>query len=105
MALIGDVEAVASRLVVLNQGRVVANSSPEALLAGAAGRVWSVTTDAATALALQSAHQVSAMVQQPGGVALRIVSAARPHELAVPAEPTLEDAYLWVVGLQELHSV
>ena len=60
--IIGDVEAVAGRLVVLNQGRVVADSSPEALLAGAAGHVWSLFTDAATAVRLQSAHQVSAMV-------------------------------------------
>ena len=100
--IIGDVEAVASRLVVLNQGRLVADSSPEALLAGAAGQVWSVTTDAATALKLQSAHQVSAMVQQPAGVALRIVSPVRPHEVAQPMEPTLEDAYLLVVGQQSL---
>jgi ABC-2 type transport system ATP-binding protein len=96
--IIGDVEAVAGRLVVLNHGRVVADSTPEALLAGAAGQVWSLLTDSATALRLQNAHQVSAMVQQTGGVALRIVSPARPHELAAPVEPTLEDAYLLAVG-------
>ena len=37
--IIGDVEAVASRLVVLKQGSIVADTSPEALLAGAAGQV------------------------------------------------------------------
>jgi len=57
-----------------------------------------VTTDAATALQLQYAHQVSAMVQQPGGVALRIISPARPHDSVAPVEPTLEDAYLLAVG-------
>jgi ABC-2 type transport system ATP-binding protein len=100
--IIGDVEAVASRLVVLNHGQVVADATPEALLAAAAGQVWSLTTDPATALRLQSAHQVSAMVQQAGGVALRLVSPSRPHEQAVPAEPLLEDAYLLAVGGEEL---
>lgn len=100
--IIGDVEAVASRLVMLNQGRIVADSSPEALLAGAAGQVWAMTTDPATALRLQSAHQVSAMVQQPGGVALRIVSPARPRDLAALVAPTLEDAYLLAVGQEVL---
>jgi len=98
--IIGDVEAVASRLVVLNHGHVVADTTPEALLAAAAGQVWLVTTDPATALRLQADHQVSAMVQQPGGVALRLVSPARPHDQAAPAEPTLEDAYLLAVGGQ-----
>jgi ABC-2 type transport system ATP-binding protein len=102
--IIGDVEAVAGRLVVLNHGRIVADASPEALLAGAAGQVWSVTTDAATAQRLQTAHQVSAMVQQPGGVALRIVSPARPHELAAPVEPTLEDAHLLAVGQEAVET-
>ena len=95
--IIGDVEAVANRLVVLNQGRVVADTPPEALLAGAVGHVWSVTTDPATALRLQAQYQVSAMLQQPRGVTLRIVSTSLPHEAAVPADPTLEDAYLLAI--------
>ena len=100
--IIGDVEAVASRLVVLNQGRVVADTTPVALLADAAGHVWSITTDPTSAMRLQSMHQVSAMVQQANGVLLRIVSPARPDPQAVPAEPTLEDAYLLAVGGQHV---
>jgi ABC-type multidrug transport system ATPase subunit len=96
--IIGDVEAVANRLVVLNRGAVVADTSPEGLLARAAGQVWSVTVDSATALRLQRAFQVSALVQHTGGVSLRIVSPTRPAESAAPIEPTLEDAYLLAVG-------
>lgn len=81
---------------------MVADTTPEALLAAAAGQVWSLTTDPATALRLQGVHQVSAMVQQAGGVTLRLVSPARPHDLAAPVEPTLEDAYLLAVGRAEL---
>lgn len=96
--IIGDVEAVASRLVVLNEGRVVADTTPEALLAQTAGQVWTVTLDAPTAMRLQSTYQISAMVQQASGVVLRIVSPHRPYEGAIPVEPTLEDAYLMTVG-------
>ncbi len=98
--IIGDVEAVASRLVVLNQGEIVSDTPPEALLSVAKGQVWSVTTDPETAIRIQNAYQVSAMVQQAGGVTLRIASPQRPHESAVSVEPTLEDAYLLVVGKQ-----
>jgi ABC-2 type transport system ATP-binding protein len=92
--IIGDVEAVANRLVILREGRVLADTAPEALLARTAGSVWNVTTDQATALRLQESYQVSTMVNQMHGVTLRIVSATRPHEAAVVIDPSLEDAYL-----------
>jgi ABC-2 type transport system ATP-binding protein len=96
--IIGDVEAVANRLLVLREGQMVADTTPEQLLARAAGQVWSVTVDPATAVELQAAHQVSAMITQRDGVMLRMVSATRPHERAVAIEPTLEDAYLLAIG-------
>ncbi|HEX6777638.1 MAG TPA: ABC transporter ATP-binding protein [Ktedonobacterales bacterium] len=100
--IISDVEAVASRLVILQEGRVLADTSPEALLASAAGKVWGVTTDQATALHLQATYQVSTMVNQLNGVALRLISATRPHEDAVVIDPSLEDAYLLATGRQEV---
>src|SRR5262245_38263252 len=96
--IIGDVEAVANRLLVLREGQAVAETTPEQLLARAAGQVWSVTVDPATAVELQAAYLVSAMITQRDGVTLRVVSARRPHERAVGMEPTLEDAYLLAIG-------
>lgn len=96
--IISDVEAVASRLVILQEGRVLVNTTPSALLARAAGTVWSVTTDQATAMRLQASHQVSTMVNQPSGITLRIVSPMRPHDAAIAVDPTLEEAYLMTVG-------
>jgi ABC-2 type transport system ATP-binding protein len=92
--IVGDVEAVATRLVILREGRVLADTTPEELLARAAGTVWTVTVDPATAQRLQAAYRVSALVSRPSGVQLRIVSATRPHEAADVVEPSLEDAYL-----------
>jgi ABC-2 type transport system ATP-binding protein len=92
--IIGDVEAVASRLVIMREGRVLTDTTPEALLAGAHGKVWNVVCGHATALHLQASYPVSAMVNQPQGVALRVISVTPPLEGAVPAEPSLEDAYL-----------
>jgi ABC-2 type transport system ATP-binding protein len=96
--IISDVEAVAGRLVILQEGRVLADTTPDALLARAVGTVWSVTTDQATALQLQTKFQVSTMVNQLNGVALRIVSATRPHDAAIAIDPSLEEAYLMAVG-------
>ncbi len=98
--IISDVEAAASRLLLLQAGRVLADTTPSALLARAAGSVWSVTVDQAAALQLQTTYQVSAMVNQMSGVTLRMVSATRPHGAAILVDPTLEEAYLMATGRQ-----
>ncbi len=96
--IISDVESMAGRLIVMREGYVLSDTTPEALLTAAVGRVWSLKTDQATALRLQSLYQVCAMISQRDGIALRIISATRPHEEAVPVEPNLEDAYLLTMG-------
>lgn len=96
--IIADVEAVASRLVVLKDGRVRADTTPETLVRQATGNVWSLTTDSATAQELQRQHTVSGLVTAPDGITVRIVSANRPHHDAQPVEPSLEDAYLLAVN-------
>jgi ABC-2 type transport system ATP-binding protein len=98
--IISDVEAVASRLIILQQGRVLSDTTPEALLTRSAGSVWSVTTDQITAMQLQASYQVSTMVNQMHGITLRIVSPTRPHEAAVVVDPSLEEAYLLTTGWQ-----
>jgi len=98
--IIGDVEAVANRLVILREGHVLSDTTPEALLARTAGSVWSVTVDQATAMQLQANYQVSTMVNQMSGITLRIVSATRPHEAAVEVSPSLEEAYLLATSRQ-----
>jgi ABC-2 type transport system ATP-binding protein len=100
--IISDVEAVASRLVILQEGHVLADTTPEALLARTAGSVWSVTVDQATAMQLQASSQVSTMVNQMHGVTLHIVSPTRPHEAAIVVDPSLEEAYLRAVGKQDV---
>jgi ABC-2 type transport system ATP-binding protein len=101
--IISDVEAVANRLLILQEGRMLADTTPDALLATTVGKVWSVTTDQVTALQLQAAYQVSTMVNQMNGITLRLISATRPHEAAVVVDPSLEEAYLLATGRQAVH--
>ncbi len=100
--IISDIEAVANRLVILQQGRMLVDTTPEALLARSAGSVWSMNVDQTTAMQFQASYQVSTMVNQLHGVTLRIVSATRPHEAAVAVDPSLEEAYLLATNRQEV---
>ena len=92
--IVGDVEAVASRLVLLREGRMIADTTPEVVLRQATGQVWEVTVDPATAQRLQATTRVSTMISKPNGVYLRLISASRPHETASVVEPNLEEALL-----------
>ncbi|GHO46077.1 ABC transporter ATP-binding protein [Ktedonospora formicarum] len=100
--IISDIEAVANRLLIVREGRVLADTTPETLLAHTKGATWSVTTDLATAQQLQTSYQVSTMLTHMNGVTLRIVSPTRPHEAAVVIDPSLEDAYLLATGKQAI---
>ncbi|MBN9393396.1 MAG: hypothetical protein J0I20_35525 [Chloroflexi bacterium] len=86
-----------NRLAILKSGRLLADTTPEALPKAAEGQVWSVTTDPATTLQLQNQFRVSSLVSQGYCTHLKIVSPARPLEDAVITEPSLEDAYLVAV--------
>jgi ABC-type multidrug transport system ATPase subunit len=99
--IVADVEAVATRLVILREGRLLADTSPDTLLARAVGKVWTVTVDPVIADRLQAAYRVSALIARPGGMQLRIVSATRPYESAEVVEPSLEDAYLLTTASDE----
>ncbi|HST03326.1 MAG TPA: ABC transporter ATP-binding protein [Chloroflexia bacterium] len=92
--IIADVEAAATRLVLLKEGRIQSDTTPEALLDEASGQVWSVTVEADTARRLQAMYRVSGLLNSPRGLTLRLLSPVRPHETATPIEPSLEDAYL-----------
>jgi ABC-type multidrug transport system ATPase subunit len=96
--IVSDVEAVAARLVVLRDGRVLADSTPEALIDGARGAVWEITTDPATAGRLQAGWSVSGLVSLGNRVTIRVVSSSKPIESAQLVEPNLEDAYLLTIG-------
>lgn len=95
--IISDVEAVANRLVILQVGRLLADTSSDALLEAARGQVWSVVTDPATALQLQNRFLVSSLVSQANHTQLKIISSHCPYEGAFLTEPSLEDAYLLIV--------
>lgn len=92
--IVGDVEAVASRLVLLREGQLVADTTAQELLTQAKGKVWEIMVDPATAQHLQAANRVSTMISKPEGIYIRVVSAIRPHEAAKPVEPNLEEALL-----------
>jgi len=91
--IVSDVEAVATSIALLAQGRLLAHASPEQLLAGVAQKVWEVVVPSADLPALRHQFLISSTAHRSDGVHARVVSDTAPAA-ARPLEPSLEDAYL-----------
>ena len=92
--IVSDVEATATRIAVMAQGRLLADATPEALLEGVRGRVWEVELPAGELEALRAQHLVGATLRRGQNVLARVVADAAPAASARGMEPSLEDAYL-----------
>jgi ABC-2 type transport system ATP-binding protein len=100
--IVSDVEAVATDIAVLGGGRLLAHAAPEQLLRSVEGKVWEWTVASADIPAIKQGHLVSGTVRRSDGVHVRLVSPQRPAPDAAPAQPTLEDAYLYCIANQHV---
>ena len=95
--IIEDVQSVCNQLVVMNHGRILFTGTPAALIAAAEGHVG-------TFLEQHGQHtqgvSITARVNTAQGVRCRAVAEVLP-DFAVPCEPTLEDAYLYLIAQGE----
>ncbi len=92
--IVSDIEAVATGMAILSHGRLLAHAAPEDLLRSVEGKVWDWTVPSAELPRIKQLFPISASARRSDGVHLRIVADVPPAGDAVPAVPSLEDAYL-----------
>lgn len=98
--IVSDIEAIATDIAILSSGRLLAHGAPEDLLRAVEGKVWELVIPSAEMSAAKQKFLISTSVRRTDGVHVRIVAAERPGTGAVPATPTLEDAYLHRISNQ-----
>jgi len=96
--IVSDVEATATHIVLINQGRLLCESSPEDLLKQLENKVWEWTVSSDELVLLKQKHIVSGTIRRSNGVQVRVVSEDKPEATARNASPNLEDAYLYFIG-------
>ena len=96
--IVSDVEATANKIAVMSKGRLLAFATPEELIASVRGKVWSWSISTEALSKAREEFLVSSMIRTANGLAVRIVSATKPAVDAAPAEPNLEDAYLFAIS-------
>jgi ABC-2 type transport system ATP-binding protein len=96
--IVSDVEATATEIVVINQGRKLEHAAPEKLLRLLDGKVWCWLVASTDLPALKQKYILSGTVRRSEGVQVRVVSETRPAAGAEPVSPSLEDVYLYLVS-------
>ncbi|MGZ9222831.1 MAG: ABC transporter ATP-binding protein, partial [Anaerolineales bacterium] len=96
--IVSDVEATATRIALVNKGKLLCESAPEDLLGELKGKVWEWSVSSDDLTALKQKHIVSGTIRQSDGVQVRAVSATQPEAHARNVDPNLEDAYLYFIG-------
>jgi len=95
--IVSDVEATATEIAMISQGRLVAHASPEELLRQVESRVWEWVLPSAELNAARQRHLISNTVRRSDGVHARVLGEHPPNG-AQPVAPNLEDAYLYCLS-------
>ena len=96
--IVSDVEATATEIVVINQGRKLQHAAPEKLLQLLEGKVWQWSVPSTDLPALKQKHILSGAIRRHDGVQVRVVSESHPAAEAESIAPNLEDVYLYLVS-------
>ncbi len=101
--IVADIGSVCDKLAVMNHGRIEFVGPCRELVAKAQHKVWQTCATDAQYEAMRDTYTITSMVDTDHGMQLRLLSNTQDHADWQPVEPTLEDAYLWLVRATETH--
>ena len=96
--IVSDIEAAATSIAVIDQGRLVVHASPEELLQRVEGKVWETTISSADFASAKREQLISSTVRTSQGVRVRTLCENPPDPSARSVTPTMEDAYLYLLN-------
>lgn len=100
-----DVAAAASRILLLNGGRMIYDGPARGLIDKAHGAVFETLVNEKELRPLSRLYQVTTRVQTPDGIRVRaVISGNKEQDLPETAEivtPNLEEAYLAILGREK----
>lgn len=96
--IVSDVEYIASRILLMKDGKFAhAGTAPE-VISGMTSKVWTLTVEKNEADTFLRNYKTANIKTVPGGVELRILSDEQPREGAIRTEANLEDVFLYYFG-------
>lgn len=93
--IITDIEAISNRIMVLKNGNLLFNDSPELLIQKARGHIWEYTVSDHGSL--EKTTGISSMIRTESGIKVRQVGKEKPIANAALVNANLEDACLFAM--------
>jgi ABC-2 type transport system ATP-binding protein len=101
--IVADIGSVCDKLAVLDHGQIEFEGECRELVNRAKGKVWQVCVDDVEYEAMRDGYAITSMVDTDHGMQLRVLSDTQINQDWQSVEPTLEDAYLWLVNAAGTH--
>lgn len=96
--IVSDVEYIAHKILLMQEGKIKAAGTLEELLAGMEQKVWSVHVSKEQMSRYMKTYKVSNVKNTADGAQLRVIASAKPVEDAVLENASLEDLFLDYFG-------
>ena len=96
--IVSDVEYIASRILLMKDGKITSSGTSSELIGSMREKVWLCQVPKNAVEKFMRAYKVANVKALPDGAELRIVSANRPAEHAAEEAATLEDVFLSYFG-------
>ncbi len=103
--IVSDVEAVATRIAIMNKGHLLQHVTPEDLLQAVDGKTWEWVIPTGQLAAVRENYLISTMNRYADVTRLRIIQEESPSADAIQVAPNLEDAYLLAVSANSREAV
>lgn len=102
--IVSDIECIANRVVLLRQGRLLANDSPGHLIGTISGKVGKKQVGRAQISAMQKQRNIGNIVQSKDGFMVHVISDTLPSDVEkITSEITLEDVFLYYFEAEQTH--
>lgn len=98
--IVDDISSSCDDMALIDEGHIRYRGQPTEFIEQARGYVWSITVHPSQVSKIEMEYRVVSAVRRAYGVILRIL--AKPEAVSILpnlslAEPTLEDAYIWMM--------
>jgi len=100
--IIEDISSSCNKVAVLNRGRLRFTGEPEEMSSKAEGKVWQFSVPEEDYERIRNEYRIIHHMRDGKNIRVRCLSTVRPSMDAARARPTLEDAYLWMLGGESL---
>ncbi len=102
--IVSDIECIANRVVLLRQGRLLANDSPGHLIGTISGKVGKKQISRTQIAAMQKQKNIGNIVQSKDGFMVHVISDTLPNDVEkITSEITLEDVFLYYFEADRTH--